>query len=178
MWFPPQAKSIFYIESKLFLNDSCTSPKLPSTSRMIPCVQCKLLVIFLYMVSCFFQIIRLDGSFPSYLITWKLSTKTWIENPRNSSLLGEYIDVGGQQAYQFLARNIQRNGCYKAYSKKPLRHTIKRWVKKWAANKFRFPRKSIIKREIKYFAPTFGRFSYFYSFFERILVAVYDGQFL
>ena len=51
-------------------------------------------------------------------------------------------------------------------------------IRNIAANKFRFPRKSIIKREIKYFAPTFGRFSYFYSFFERILVAVYDGQFL
>ena len=44
MWFPPQAKSIFYIESKLSLTDSCASPKLPPTSRMIPRVQCTSLV--------------------------------------------------------------------------------------------------------------------------------------
>ena len=40
------------------------------------------------------------------------------KNPRNRSLLGKHIDAGGQHAYQFLARNIQRNRCDKAYSKK------------------------------------------------------------
>ena len=156
----------------------CISQKLPPTSRMIPCVQCKLLVIFLYMVSCFFQIIRLDGSFPSYLITWKLSTKTWIEKSQKQFSVRETHRWWLTTGVPIFSTQYTKNKHYKAYSKKPLRHTIKRWVKKWAANKFRFPRKSIIKREIKYFAPTFGRFSYFYSFFERILVAVYDGQFL
>ena len=54
-----------------------------------------------------------------------------------------------------------KNKHYKAYSKKPLRHTIKRWVKKWATNKLQFSKNSIIAREIKAFMPIFECFSYF-----------------
>ena len=67
-----------------------------------------------------------------------------------------------------------KNKHYKAYSKKPLRHTIKRWVKKWATNKLQFSKNSIIAREIKAFMPIFECFSCFCFFkeFSSLLMMV------